>query len=636
MSWYFSSYRKSRAKQRQQIERALKEINDGKSCLDSMTAKDLTIDDKINVHQSITYISGCLFRPTGQVKDTIGQYFGIDEMNKLINSILGKQSKKFLSPSAGINSAQLKKRNEVTTDTDECCRRIEGSIGPINQKIMSDTLMASSVSLMERDFAEAILYSKYIMSLPTELPMSICNIHCATLYWWMHNADSKFRKTKVTSFNFTNEVKEFKAVHIEPGVTLRQFLDATFGSTKNGEIAYNYLLDATKHGVGVAMFNHFGKLLSVVDKQTKVEDSMANFLYDYFDSSYDDISDAYNQYQYEFLRNKKHRRKHVVSAVLLSSILDGITKSGYLVASSSGDAIPIYEYFNLKTKDLTKQYNKVKIYALDEYGKNSAINTMLTLFMCVAELNKSVESDHDRRTREIEHLTSQVEALKTKHSDMRKNFKEVKKSNDELQVNNKKLQSQLNGYKQLEEEGVTVKVIEGLRKEIEDKHNEIEKINGKNIELGRTVRRLENEIKAVEEKLDKQENEYLELLDKYDREKELSNKLSLSRAFSEIPTECFVNSIKDKRIVLIGGDMMFPKLQKMNFNNLKCIGAGSRNITTEDVIHADLIVIITAFVDHSTIASAVNAARTNKIKVLNFNNKNVDLLVLEIFKELNK
>lgn len=177
---------------------------------------------------------------------------------------------------------------------------------------------------------------------------------------------------------------------------------------------------------------------------------------------------------------------------------------------------------------------------------------------------------------------------------------------------------------------------ERLKNELNKCSESLDKVKEDNLALNRSISKKDKEIDEAHQKMDKLETEYLELLEKYDREHKLNSQLSIDRQFSSIPMACFVNAIKDKNIVIIGGDHIHSRLRDYGLNNARFYKAGCRELSNEDIINTDMIVIVTPYVDHASIEVVTRAARNHGLKLLNFNNKNADMLICKVFEELNK
>ena len=156
-------------------------------------------------------------------------------------------------------------------------------------------------------------------------------------------------------------------------------------------------------------------------------------------------------------------------------------------------------------------------------------------------------------------------------------------------------------------------------------------------DLNRSIQKKDREILHLQDKLkiSKEKNEDTE--QKYQKEKERANKLSVDSFHSSIPIYSYINAIKKYKIALVGGDMMANKLiNEYGLTNIRMYKAGCRNISYEGISDMRLVVVITAFIDHSTEDGAMNACRRHKIPCLKFNYKNVEMLIYSIFSELYK
>lgn len=185
--------------------------------------------------------------------------------------------------------------------------------------------------------------------------------------------------------------------------------------------------------------------------------------------------------------------------------------------------------------------------------------------------------------------------------------------------------------------GVSVDEVEQLRLQLSKKEAELSSKSNIISDLNRTIQKRDREIEALQKKVDDGEERIKSVSMKYAAEKDRANDLAINCSKNEVPIYSYINSIKKYHIALIGGDMLFSRvINDYGLDNIRTYKAGYRNISYEDLSDMDLVVIATAFLDHSTEDGAMNACRKHKIRCLKFNNKNVDMLIYSIFSELYK
>lgn len=244
-------------------------------------------------------------------------------------------------------------------------------------------------------------------------------------------------------------------------------------------------------------------------------------------------------------------------------------------------------------------------------SKEEALNSL-------TDANKKLELANQRVSEAKQRLRKEV-----------KNCKELKQEVKEQSSKNALLQGKL-GL------DITPQELEQLRGKISRREEEIKGLREELLSKDRQISRKEKELASVQDKLESAEEDYLELVEKYDRLNEQNSTLALHREYNMIPIECFVNAISNYKIVLIGGDMMFEKIRGYGLTNITLVKAGSKDIKNEDIVNKDLVVLATAFLDHSTMESVPRVAKVNNIELMRFNNKNADMLIYQIFETLNK
>lgn len=245
---------------------------------------------------------------------------------------------------------------------------------------------------------------------------------------------------------------------------------------------------------------------------------------------------------------------------------------------------------------------------------------------------------------EIRNAFRQVEASRGKIREYEGKLRQFRSSNKRLNVELNRLRqskiqlSELN--KQLENrirklEQLGVKDIEPYESKIEDQGEEIERLQEVVRELERSNGKKDKEIEEMKEAQRGLREELRESKECNDRLKETLLNGSDRLYEDEIPTDCLVKSLKDKKIVVFGGDTIHSNIKNLGFKNLKLVEAGDRSTNTSDVINADVLVIITSYVSHASISVPKNTAETHGVPIMYFNNKNVNMLCRELFTFLN-
>lgn len=236
-----------------------------------------------------------------------------------------------------------------------------------------------------------------------------------------------------------------------------------------------------------------------------------------------------------------------------------------------------------------------------------------------------------------EHCKQIAETSEKKHKDIKAKFKEMQKLLKQYADNNKGLQMQLN--KALEklqdingrghaDYAALESTIDMQKNELVALRNELNSANRQLIKKNETIKSLNKSLDYHKDRATKLDASVNELSDK-------CSSILTTRVDEPIPMQCIVNSIKDYRIVVFGGDMMHDKLRKMGFNNLKLIPSGANSVDCKDLRCIDIIVIVVGYIGHADMAIPKNASETYNIPILYFDNKNVNMLCRDIFTRLN-
>lgn len=233
----------------------------------------------------------------------------------------------------------------------------------------------------------------------------------------------------------------------------------------------------------------------------------------------------------------------------------------------------------------------------------------------------------ESRDKQLDELNKQKDTNKKYKSQVKQMEKESRELRDQLDTQKKRNIKQVEYINGLKEKGLTD--TQPLQTEI-DNLKELLEVSKQCTE---ELKRDRNKIKTSFEQLDKQ----YETLKKQTEEKEqqislLSSKAEESQSkLNSIDIECYINALRNKKITVYGGDMMHSELKGLGMKGLKLIEASNRNISMSDLAYQDLIVVVTGYMAHSTMHIPKNAAERYNVPIYYFNNKNVSMLIQEVF-----
>lgn len=293
-------------------------------------------------------------------------------------------------------------------------------------------------------------------------------------------------------------------------------------------------------------------------------------------------------------------------------------------------------YVNGKTNLFTPKQAETALDIAREHGLTCVKNAESISLSAVYWASPQIVGEFGNLEDELARAVQQANTAESKGSEYRKAMREAQKEAKQLSKQVASMQSTIDSLQKLSKSNIKEKDLESVKNQLASAQEKIRALQSEIDQQARALNKKESEIADIQDKLDKQEDDYLELLEKHDRLDKLNSELAVHREFNAVPIECFINAIKHKRIALIGGDMMHEKIRNYGMDNITLFKCGCRDITNEDLINKDLIVMATAFLDHASTGSVPRIAKQYGIPVIRFNNKNTEMLIYTLFEELNK
>ena len=290
----------------------------------------------------------------------------------------------------------------------------------------------------------------------------------------------------------------------------------------------------------------------------------------------------------------------------------------YLLSSHKQGNIEIHNYYEFieQVKDIAyaRISNKIQLF-----------NTFLCYSYSKLHEEMANNTDYTNRVKgQVGKLEEKVSGLKKERRDTAKKLKEAEGKIQKLQLDSNKIQA-LEDEKQLKceierltkELGALQSKLDGTLKELDTASRELRSKD-------KEIEQLDSELKAAIDSANAANNRALSL----EQQAQISE---VKSALASINTSCFINAIMDKRVGIVGGDMLYSKIFSYGLNNFRTFEAGKKKFLSSDVAGLDLIVIVTSFIDHTSVAAISGLARNNGIDIVYFNNKNVDMLVYKVF-----
>ena len=224
-------------------------------------------------------------------------------------------------------------------------------------------------------------------------------------------------------------------------------------------------------------------------------------------------------------------------------------------------------------------------------------------------------------------LKSNLEKLEEKYKAILKLNRDQKKESNELKKTLKALETREKANRNRD----NTKIGMDEHSKIVDKLNEdIGKLKGTCEEKGRENDKLCLEVSDLSLEVREIERSYTQLNEDYQNYKKESHKVN-----QDIPQESIVNSMKDKRITILGGDILHNKMNELGFNNLRLIKTDKSRVLATDLNNSEVMVVMTSYISHSFLEFPKQYAINNNIPLIYFNEKNLDLLCDRLFIHFN-
>ena len=241
----------------------------------------------------------------------------------------------------------------------------------------------------------------------------------------------------------------------------------------------------------------------------------------------------------------------------------------------------------------------------------------------IRDKRKAIE-DKDRANFRVDQLEKLNQELKGK-------VKAIKKELDAEKEAKNQISTELTQYKNRDKLGITIAEYDSLRGQVEALKGKLDWEISENSGLSRALAKKDKELEQLRADIDSH-RDTIKSLEKANEVKiEADEALETIKRYNRIPIDNFINVINQYKVTLVGGDPMFNQIREKGLTSIKCISTEKNTVTAEELVGSDLIVIATFYLDHPTTYAATAIAKTNNIKLLRCNNKNVDMLVYDIF-----
>lgn len=461
-------------------------------------------------------------------------------------------------------------------------------------------------------------------------------IHTLILYYWAYKNYTCIRE-EVDKYNNAGMAKQlftkargvqlFKLA-IGDEESTEDFLNERYNNSRISDFISKYTKDCELDRIGYAEYNLLEDMIDIIKYQKEINKAVNNTIENTKSS----------------LRDKNMGR---FGLKLASGITDsiGMSKEDLCIISSINnithystpeyDAGIVFSYLYKITPISDKHYEYIyDLLATTIHVRREYVH-LVELSISAAHCMGATKTltDHIEKAAKtqvkLETLTSNNDKLKAEVRELKKT---IRGSQDEIN----KLQLEIQGYISKDKLGLSIKEIEAMRDKIKSLEESLDKSNDLHDTKNRQLNKKDRKVGELEDRIKTLEQKNVELQEKYDKAIEDNKSKEILNKYNNIPIECFVNAIRNKNIVIIGGDNVFSKLSEYKFDSLKTITSSVNSIKTEELLGADIIVLMVKFMSNTTYYSALGIAKVNNIKTIQCNNTNTDIIIYSIFEALNK
>ena len=408
------------------------------------------------------------------------------------------------------------------------------------------------------------LFSRSLPDMPT-----IFNIHSGILYHYIANKLNRKDYKRIMEYIYGK--KEYPDV---TEITLTEFIDNTFGKP-----AIQYIKDFNDHGYNDALIINLSELCGAMEA------------YRYIKSDNDELADLWEK-AIKDLDSTAFSETEIFDCAVDFNMLMTLPGS-YLncIGSCSSEACA-YALIVTNKMEMDKQTKAQISKRINNQYRHTIHDTLYITYAALGLHFRKQLIEMDKLIKSDEKLRASVDDFQKKYKDTKAKLKET---NSKLTEITRALESEKAKVSKLSKSTISVDDFENTKLELEKVNEKLDKAYEESAALTRQYNRKCDECASLEEELEIEKQAHSDIRDKLDRNTSLIGEMECSRAFNNIPMECFVNAIKNFNIVLIGGNMMFEKLAIYGLDNIRTYKAGYRGITLNDIAKADLVIIATAY-----------------------------------------
>lgn len=234
---------------------------------------------------------------------------------------------------------------------------------------------------------------------------------------------------------------------------------------------------------------------------------------------------------------------------------------------------------------------------------------------------------NEKIKKELTDCNNELTDIKNKIREYKLNYTKIKKQLSKVESENKQLQSELTAKDKYIE---TLKVnvdMHGIKNKAKKLENEVIELKEKLIDTQRSCNKRDNVIGQLRQN----EEELKSLLASEKMHNIRAKQIVESTNNCDMPIANYINAIKRKNIVIVGGDILHGELSKLGFKHLHLVKSTNYNTPLSVIRQADLVVLLTGYVAHSTTESIKVVVDSQNVPLMYFNNSNIYKLCKDMF-----
>lgn len=495
---------------------------------------------------------------------------------------------------------------------------------------MVSAITQTNPGLFGKMITEAILLA-YIAFKVSDEDFFVNNstVHVLAVYYWA-SKNSAFSKFKA---NVNNKVfeKSRKNMSVSKDESFDNFVYRNVKTKFSADLALSLLINNENYFCPhESYYSNIGKLLESVRLQVETSSS-AKECYELLYNSYKEGNQLLPKSIIRLMGTDNAESYAYASLTVSLHIPKFVTILNYYVG-----LLWVYrEYYDIGNKDVLDEDTMLK---LEDDIKlfSSSINDDSFFFTSklITLMLPSLMDSLNNQTSDNQSLREDAKDKDKKLTDIKADIRTSEKERKKLEVKVECLENELAHIKSKVE-------LHSKIESIEKQQSIIDRLSTENIknrdiitDQSRKIRSLQREKEDLKKSINRINTTVQTLNENISRLEDTNTKLSSMSSESSVEFSAYINAIIDKRITIIGARKLHSRMESYGLKNLRLYEEECKNIQLNDIINQDIVVVMTSFIDHSSIAKVGKMCKQYNIKLLNYNNANIDSLIYSIFSEI--